>query len=63
MRPEFAPDRVPIVRPPQHPCESCGATARLLIYVPNGRGGGRWLCPDCLRVYDAVRARASEGTR
>jgi hypothetical protein len=57
---EFESERAPIVRPPEHPCESCGATARLLIYVPNGVGGGRRLCPDCLRVYDALRAREAK---
>jgi hypothetical protein len=43
-------------------CESCGAPGRVLVYVPNGQGGGRRLCLDCLRVYDALRARASEVT-
>lgn len=41
------------------PCESCGAAGTLTLYVPNGHGGGRRLCLDCLRVYDALRARES----
>ena len=57
MRPNFEPNWEPIVQPLRRRCESCGATERRTIYLPNGVGGGRRLCPDCLRVFDALRAK------
>jgi hypothetical protein len=27
-----------------------------VIYLPNGHGAGRRLCPDCVRVLDTLRA-------
>lgn len=41
-----------------HACESCGREPGLTIFVPNGLGGGRRLCPVCLALYDSLRGLA-----
>jgi hypothetical protein len=52
--PELLADPAPWVR--GFRCESCGSEPGVTVFVPNGLGGGRRICRDCLRVVDTLRA-------